>query len=97
MGVKVTFLEDEKPKLAADKSAAAAPAVALVPQLAIHQDNASKFVFVVKGDTLERRAVSVGSVRGTDVEILAGLQPDAVVVVKGPESLRDGQSVQIKK
>jgi RND family efflux transporter MFP subunit len=97
MGVKVTFLEDEKPKTAADKSPAAAPAVALVPQVAIHQDNSSKYVFVVKGETLERRAVSVGSNRGTDVEILAGLQPDAVVVVKGPESLRDGQSVQIKQ
>ncbi|HEV3419228.1 MAG TPA: efflux RND transporter periplasmic adaptor subunit [Candidatus Acidoferrum sp.] len=96
MGVKVTFLEDEKPKAAADKSAAAVPVVALVPQVAIHQDNSSKFVFVVKGDTLERRAVSLGSARGTDVEILAGLQPDAVVVVKGPGSLRDGQSVQIK-
>jgi RND family efflux transporter MFP subunit len=97
MGVKVTFLEDEKPKAATDKSAAAAPAVALVPQVAVHQDNSSKFVFVVKGDAVERRAVSLGSVRGTDVEILAGLQPDAVVVVKGPESLRDGQSVQIKQ
>jgi len=97
MGVKVTFLEDEKPKAAADKSSAAAPAVALVPQVAVHQDNSSKFVFVVKGDAVERRAVSLGSVRGTDVEILAGLQPDAVVVVKGPESLRDGQSVQIKQ
>lgn len=96
MGVKVTFLEEERPKAAADKSAAE-PAVALVPQAAVHQDNASKFVFVVKGDTLERRAVKVGSVRGTDVEILAGIQPDAVVVVKGPESLRDGQSVQILK
>jgi len=96
MGVKVTFLEDEKPKAAADKSTAA-PAVALVPQAAIHQDNSSKFVFVMKGDTVERRAVTVGSVRGTDVEILAGIQPDAVVVVKGPESLRDGQSVQILK
>jgi RND family efflux transporter MFP subunit len=96
MGVKVTFLEEEKPKVAADKSAAVA-AVALVPQAAIHHDNSSKFVFVVKGDVLERRAVTVGSVRGTDVEILAGIQPDAVVVVKGPESLRDGQSVQILK
>jgi len=96
MGVKVTFLEDEKPKAAADKSSAA-PAVALVPQAAIHQDNTSKFVFVVKGDALERRAVKVGSVRGTDVEILTGIQPDAVVVVKGPESLRDGQLVQIQK
>jgi len=71
--------------------------VALVPQAAVHQDNSSKFVFVVKGDNVERRAVSLGSVRGTDVEILAGLQPDAVVVVKGPKSLRDGQSVEIKK
>ena len=97
MGVKVTFLEEEKPKAVADKSAAAAPVVALVPQAAIHQDNSSKFVFVVKGDTLERRGVSVGSVRGSDVEILAGLQPDAVVVVNGAEGLRDGQSVQIKK
>jgi RND family efflux transporter MFP subunit len=95
MGVKVTFLEDEKPKAAADKSAAD-PVVALGPQAAIHQDNSSKFVFVVKGDTLERRAVSLGSARGTDVEILAGLQPDVVVVIKGAESLRDGQSVQIK-
>ena len=94
MGVKVTFLEDEKPKAATDK-AAAAPAVAVVPQAAVHQDNSSKFVYVVKGDTLERRAVTVGSVRGSDVEILAGIQPDAVVVVKGPDSLRDGQSVQI--
>lgn len=96
MGVKVTFLEDEKPKTAADKSTAT-PAVALVPQAAIHQDNSSKFVFVVKGDTVERRAVTLGSVRGSDVEILAGIQPDAVVVVKGPESLRDGQSVQVNK
>ncbi|HET7105569.1 MAG TPA: efflux RND transporter periplasmic adaptor subunit [Candidatus Acidoferrum sp.] len=97
MGVKVTFLEEEKPKTAADRSAAAVPVVALVPQAAIHQDNSSKFVFVLKGESVERRAVSVGSVRGTDIEILAGLQPDAVVVVKGPESLRDGQPVEIKK
>ncbi|HKM67648.1 MAG TPA: efflux RND transporter periplasmic adaptor subunit [Candidatus Acidoferrum sp.] len=93
MGVKVTFLEDEKPKTQEAKSAA----VAVVPQAAIHQDNSSKFVFVVKGDTLERRAVSLGANRGADIEILAGLQPDAVVVVKGPESLRDGQSIQIKQ
>jgi RND family efflux transporter MFP subunit len=93
MGVKVTFLEEEKAGAAKEKSAA----VAIVPQSAIHQDNASKFVFVVKGDTLERRAVTLGSNRGSDVEIDAGLQPDSVVVVKGPDSLRDGQSVQIKQ
>jgi len=93
MGVKVTFLEEEKPKDKQEKSSA----VALVPQDAIRQDGASKYVFAVKNDTLERRGVSVGSTRGSDVEILAGVQPDALVVVKGPDSLRDGQQIQIKQ
>jgi RND family efflux transporter MFP subunit len=94
MGVKVTFLENE-PKPGAKENKA--PAVALVPQKAIRQDNTSKYVLVVKGDTLERRAVSTGEARGSDIEILAGIQPQSVVVVTGPDTLRDGQSVQIQK
>jgi hypothetical protein len=95
MGVKVTFLEEEKPKAAADKPAAA-PAVALVPQAAVHQDNSSKFVFLVKGDTLERRRGFAGFQSRDGCRNSAGLQPDTVIVAKGPEGLRDGQSVQIK-
>lgn len=94
MGVKVTFLETEgKPGTKTEKS----PAVATVPQKAIRQDSGSKFVFVVKGDTLERRAVTTGEARGSDVEILAGIQPDMLVVVNGPGTLREGQAVQIQK
>ena len=94
MGVKVTFLETEgKPGTKTEKS----PAVATVPQKAIRQDSGSKYVFVVKGDTLERRAVTTGEARGSDVEILAGIQPDMLVVVNGPGTLREGQAVQIQK
>jgi RND family efflux transporter MFP subunit len=94
MGVKVTFLENEsKPGAKENKTAA----VALVPQKAIRQDNSSKYVFVVTGATVERRAVTTGEARGSDVEILAGIQPQTVVVVTGPDTLRDGQSVQIQK
>lgn len=94
MGVKVTFLETEgKPGTKTDKS----PAVAIVPQKAIRQDIASKYVFVVKGDAVERRAVTTGETRGSDIEILGGIHPDALVVVIGPDTLRDGQSVQIQK
>lgn len=89
MGVKVTFLENNQEK----KSSA----VATVPSAAIRSNAGSKYVFVVKEDTLERRAVAVGETRGTDVEILGGIQPDMVVVVKGPDSLREGQSVQITR
>jgi RND family efflux transporter MFP subunit len=94
MGVKVTFLENEpKPGTKQQK----APAVAMVPQKAVRQDGSSQFVFVLKGDTIERRAVKIGEARGSDVEILAGIQPDATVVVGGPDTLRDGQAVQIQK
>ena len=94
MGVKVTFLEkDPKQGMKEEKS----PAVAMVPQKAVRQDNGAKFVFVVKNDVLERRAVQIGQARGSDVEIIAGLQPDMLVVVNGPEGLRDGQPVQIQK
>jgi RND family efflux transporter MFP subunit len=95
MGVKVTFLENEKKS--GKKKEEESPAVALVPQKAVRQDNTSKFVFVLKGETVERRAVKTGAVRGSDIEILAGIPPDVMVVVNGPATLSDGQSVQIQK
>jgi RND family efflux transporter MFP subunit len=93
MGVKVTFLEEDTSKKKEVKSAA----VAVVPQTAVRGDGTSKYVLVLKGDTLERRAVTVGEARGSDVEVLAGVAPDTKVVVKGPVSLQDGQTVQIKQ
>jgi RND family efflux transporter MFP subunit len=94
MGVKVTFLEGEaNTKKLVEKS----PAAAVVPQEAIRTEGGAKVVYVLRGDVLERRAVTVGAKRGSDVEILAGLQPDTQVVVKGPETLKDGETVQIKK
>jgi len=94
MGVKVTFLEDDDKSRQKEEQSAA---ISLIPQAAVHQDSSSKYVFVVNNDAIERRAVTVGPARGADVEILAGLQPDQMVVLKGPDSLREGQSVQIKK
>jgi RND family efflux transporter MFP subunit len=94
MGVKVTFLEPENSaKNRQQKSAA----IAMIPAAAIRKENASQYVFVVKGETLERRAVTTGETRGSDVEIIAGIPSDATVVVKGPDSLQDGQSVKIKQ
>ena len=93
MGVKVTFLEDAK---SADKKGKTA-ALAMVPASAVRSDGSSKYVFVLKDKTLERRAVTVGGTVGSDVEILAGIQPDSKVVVKGPESLHDGETVQVRE
>ncbi|MGA9998752.1 MAG: efflux RND transporter periplasmic adaptor subunit [Candidatus Acidiferrales bacterium] len=92
MGVKVTFL-GEAP---VEKKGEAAP-TALIPPDAVRDDNGKKIVFIVKDGHLERRAVTTGGTRGTDLEILAGLNAGDSVVVKGPANLRDGQAVEIKK
>lgn len=92
MGIKVTFLGDQP-----SKKAAANTSAMLIPQSAIRDDNGTKIVFMVKGDHAERRAVSVGGQRGSDVEIVAGLTPGDAVIVNGPSNLRDGQAIQIEK
>ena len=98
MGVKVTFLEDEqKPKQTAAEKKNEPEVIAVLPATAIRTDGATKYVYVVKAGVLERHAVTVGSTRGTDVEILAGIQPGVSVLVKGPEGLTDGQAVQLKQ
>jgi RND family efflux transporter MFP subunit len=94
MGIKVTFLGDV-PKT--PDAAKAAQAAALVPQSAIHDDAGKKVVYLVKDDKLERRAVTLGENRGSDIEITAGLAVGDTVVVSGPTDLRDGQSVAVKK
>lgn len=97
MGVKVTFLEDEKKQPTAAEKKDTPEVIAVVPQNSIHIDGGTKFVFLLKDGKLERHAVKVGSNHGTDVEILAGIQTGVQVVTKGPESMSDGQEVQLKQ
>ncbi len=92
MGVKVSF---EGPK---EVTPANGPeAKAYIPKGAIRTDAGNSYVFLVRDGKVERRAVSVGIDRGTDVAILAGVSPGDSLVVKGPENLRDGDKVEIRQ
>jgi HlyD family secretion protein len=94
MGIKVTFLGEERKEAPGAKAAAAMP---LIPQTAVRDDGGRKVVFLVKDDRLERRAITLGSARGSDTEVAAGLAVGDIVVVNGPSDLHDGQSVAIKR
>src|SRR5215475_1847748 len=94
MGVKVAFLEDEAPK---KKDPNAVVAKAVIPQSAVRKEGGSDYVLVVKNDVVERRGVTLGNSRGTDVDVIAGVNPGDTLVVKGPETLKDGQGVEIKQ
>jgi RND family efflux transporter MFP subunit len=95
MGVKVAFLGEEQPR-AATRGGAAAPK-ALIPGSAVRQQDGKASVFVVHDGKVERRAVTLGSQRGEDVEVLAGVSEGDTLVGKIPENLRDGQIVEVKQ
>jgi RND family efflux transporter MFP subunit len=98
MGVKVAFLEDEKPApKGKGKDQEKSPlVVAYIPKGAVRSDSNASFVFLVRDGKVERRAVSLGMDRGTDIAVLSGISPGDSLVVKGPESLHDGDKVEIR-
>jgi len=94
MGVKVAFLEDEAPK---KKDPNAVVAKAIIPLSAVRKEGSTQYVLLVKNDAVERRGVTLGTERGADVDVIAGVNPGDVLVTKGPEGLKDGQGVEIKQ
>jgi RND family efflux transporter MFP subunit len=98
MGVKVAFLEDEQP--ATGKGASkekGSQALTYIPKSAVRSDSSSRFVLLVRDGKVERRAVTLGMDRGTDVAVLAGVSPGDSFVVKGPENLHDGDKVEVRQ
>ncbi len=91
MGVKVTFLRE-----AGDTPAQAAQSTALVARSVVRQDGDQSIVFVVTGETVERRTVRVGASDGDRLEILAGLRAGERVVVSPPPALAAGSLITVK-
>ena len=91
MAIKVTFLRD-----AGDSAAPAAQPTTLAPKAAVATAGSASFAFVVRGDSVERRAVTMGGTDGDRVEVLAGLQPGDRVVLSPPADLTDGAKVVVK-
>jgi HlyD family secretion protein len=92
MGVKVSF---EGPRQAIP--AKGPEPQAYIPKSAVRTDANASFVYLVHDGRIERRAISVGMDRGTDVAIVAGVSPGDSLVVKGPENLHDGDRVEIRQ
>jgi hypothetical protein len=91
MGVKVTFLRD-----AAESAAPVAQPVSLIPKSAVKTENSNSYVFVVRQDTVERRAVRIGGNDGDRLEVLAGLSSSDRVVVSPPPDLAAGVKIIVK-
>lgn len=89
MGIKVSFITDEK-------APAAATAMVEVPKAAVRRDGEQDVVFVVREGKVERRAVKVLATEGETARLGAGVGDGDNVVIEGPE-LADGESVEVVK
>jgi RND family efflux transporter MFP subunit len=97
MGVKVTFLRDERQN-AVEPSAATRPAT-LVPKGAIRMDDVGSYLFVIGGpdrDRVARKTVRVGDTDGDRVEVLGDVRAGDRVVVSPPPELADGARVVVQ-
>lgn len=89
MGVRVSFLEAAKP------DAPKRPAGALVSGDAIVERDGKDVVFVVEGETVVQREVTVGRTLGDDREITKGLVGGETVVLAPTDDLADGARVRV--
>jgi RND family efflux transporter MFP subunit len=89
MGVKVAFQDD----------AGDAPASRrlVIPEAALRRADGRDVVFVVAGDTAERRAVSLAERRNGEALLDAGLVAGERVIVQAPAGLADGVVVRERK
>ena len=91
MGVKVTFLREAE--AADDAGGAAGDAGA---EGGGQDRSGASYVFVVRQNAVERRAIKTGGTDGDRLEVIAGLKGGDQVVVSPPPELADGMLITIK-
>ena len=89
MGVKVAFLGSEQPR--EDEQA---PTI-YIGREALNADGDGNFVWIVRDDTVMRRAVTIGPASARGQQIMAGLSPGDRVVTSAAAALAPGQPVRI--
>jgi hypothetical protein len=91
MNARVNFLADN----AGNKESGSTGRI-LVPKLAVVRKDNSAFVFVIKGDKVEQRAIRAGGEIGDDYHVLEGLSGNESVALNGVDKLRDGDRVKVQ-
>ena len=91
MNARVNFLADNS----VNKENSLAGRI-LVPKQAVVRVDNSAFVFVIKGDRVEQRAIRPGGEVGDDYQVLEGLSGNESVALNGADKLRDGDRVKVQ-
>jgi predicted transcriptional regulator len=69
--------------------------VAAIPTLSVVREAGETYVFVLVGDTVEKRKVELGRLNGLVQEVLSGVKEGEQLVVSGQHQLKDKEKVQL--
>jgi RND family efflux transporter MFP subunit len=93
MGARVSFLTNDE----SSSSTAAVQTAVVVPPEAVQPNGETGYVFVIRDDTLERRAVRLGARSATGQTVLSGLTPGTRVAVGELATFADGARVRVEE
>jgi multidrug efflux pump subunit AcrA (membrane-fusion protein) len=70
--------------------------VVAIPTTSIVREAADTFVFVLNGDTAEKRKVTLGRLKDANQEVLSGLKEGETLIVSGQQQLKDQEKVEVQ-
>jgi len=71
--------------------------IVLIPQASLFYDSDQSYVFVVNGDIVHKKVVSLGNRENDEFVILKGLEGGENLVVEGQNLLEEGMKVEIQR
>jgi multidrug efflux pump subunit AcrA (membrane-fusion protein) len=71
--------------------------VVSVPTLSVVREAGETYVFVLTGDTVEKRKVTLGRLNETIQEVISGVKEGEMLVTSGQHQLKDKEKVQVAK
>ncbi|HPN36955.1 MAG TPA: efflux RND transporter periplasmic adaptor subunit [Melioribacteraceae bacterium] len=73
------------------------PNTVIIPRNIIQKENGKFFVYVVNGDTADKKYITTGEEEGINTEVLSGLSKGDNLVVEGGSKLEPGKKIKIIK
>ena len=92
MGVRVSFLAD-----AAQEPGGKPAGGVTLPSAAVQGSGTTGTVFIVRGDTVERRAVRLGAGSSDSITVLSGLNAGERVAIGDFAQLKDGARIRVEQ
>jgi HlyD family secretion protein len=82
VNVEVTILVFERPN------------AVVIPRSAVREESGKHYAFVLDGEKLQRREISVGIANASQYEVVSGLNENDRVALPGDRNLRDGMEIR---